>query len=476
MKPGCPKPATMLIISILAVQILSAQPSLEFAGGQGPATSGSSIANQVVTWEANTDNPSGNTFMAFIPTSTVTYSLSNQHYALNATQSPNGASVSFGGNLNSSGQMIGSAGIYQPMSFVSSAPAADFSSLSSTIGQGISLTSNYAVELFTSTMGLFNSSVSTRGRYYIADLTITFSIPATNPVLHLVGVGGFYSSRLGVLGFSTEFDLATTGVTLSKLSGSTELNVTSTSILNSATHPSSTTGSGAASGSILVTGTNISKLVLHVFLRGDGNNPLWASATQHVGDAWMLSVSQSTPMIALPAKFTAFTALAQGTGATLHWAAASEQNTDRFEVEYSTDGMNWQTIGNVKAAGNSNKPQQYSFVQYVLSADHDFYRVAEVDADGNISYTGVQEVSLVLEESVVRYYPNPVRDRVTITTGSNAPQSVTVMTMGGNVLQVVTNFQSGQSIDLSRYPGGIYILQMRDGSGGATVIKVQKDS
>ena len=475
MKSGCPKPAILLsVTSILAVQILSAQPSLEFASGQGPSSSGSSTANQVVTWEGNTDNPTGNTFMPYTPTTTITYSLSNQQYPLTAGQSPNRASVSFGGNLNTTGAMIGSAGIYQPMNFISAAPAADFSSLPSTIGQGISMTSNYAIELFSSTMGLFNANVATRGRYYMADLTITFSSPANNPVLHLVGVGGIYSSRLGVLGFTTEFDLATAGVTLSELSGSTELNVTSTSILNSATHPTSTTGSGAASGSILVTGHNISQLVFHLYLRGDGNNPAWASATEHVGDAWLLSVSEPSPFVALPAKITAFSAIAQGDGSLLQWTTASEQNTDHFDVEYSTDGMNWQGIGQVKAAGNSAAPQQYSFVQYGPANGNAYYRIAEVDADNSYTYSRVQELSFTQAGAQLRYFPNPVRDRVTVTTGSTAVQSVTVMTIDGRVLQLVRDFVSGQSIDLSRYPGGVYILQVRDASGQSQVFKVQK--
>ena len=466
----------MLLVSLLAIQILPAQqPSLEFASGQGPATSGPTTASQVVTWEANTDNPTGNTFLPFTPTITVTYSLSNEQYALNASESPIGASVSFGGNLNNSGQMIGSSGIYQPMNFISNAPAGDFSSLPSTIGQGMSMTADYGIEMFTSTMGLYNAGVATNGRYHMADLTITFSNPVVNPVLQLVGVGGDFVSRLGVLGFTTEFDLVTTGVTLSELSGSTELNVTPTSILNSAAHPNSQTGAGAASGSILVTGNNISQLVFHLYLRGDGNNPSWASATQHVGDAWVLGVSLQTPLISLPVKISDFTAMAQGNSALLQWTTSSEQNADHYNVEYSTDELNWQTIGEVKAVGNSGTSEQYSFVHYGPAAGNDFYRIAEVDADGSYSYTPVREVTFSQVGTGLRYYPNPVRDRVTVTTGSNVSQTATVMTVDGRVLQVVTGFRSGQSIDLSRYPGGVYILQIRDSSDGSQVFKVQKD-
>lgn len=466
--------AKVLLVSTLATKTLWSQPALEFAGGNGPTTNGSSTASQVVTWVNNTDNPTGNTFAPYVPITTVTYSLSNQQYTETSGQNPNNASISFGGNLNNAGQMIGSTGIYQSMNFISNAPSVDFSSLPSTIGQGMSMTANYAIEIFSSTLGLYNSGVATNGRYYMADLTITFSQPVTNPVLQLVGIGGYFTSGTK-LGFTTELDLVTPGVTFSKLSGSVELNVTSTSILNSAVHPSSQTGLGAASGSILVTGTNITQLVFHVYLRGDGGNPAWASSSQHVGDAWLLGVSEQSTLVVLPVKISDFTAIAQGNNALLQWATASEQNSDRFDIEYSTDGLNWQSIGSVKAAGNSTSPKQYSFVQYGPAAGTDFYRIAEVDADGSYCYTPVKEVSFAQAGSRLRYYPNPARDWVTVVTGSDAPRSVVVMTIDGRVLQQAKSFRSVQSIDLSRYPGGIYILQIRDGSGGLDVLKVQKN-
>ena len=475
MKPWFPKPALMLIVGILSIQILSAQPSLEFANGQGPTTNGSSIASQTVTWENNADNPTGNTFTSFFPTTTVTFSLSNQQYVLNSGQSPNGASVSFGGNLNNSGQMIGGTGIYQPMNFISSAPAGDFSSLPSTIGQGISMTANYGIEVFTSTMGLYNAGFVTANRYYMADLTITFSNPVTNPVLQLVGIGGYYSSGSGRLGFTTEFDLVTAGVTLSRLSGSPELNITSTNILNSAVHPSSLTGAGAASGSILVTGNNITQLVFQVYLRGDGGNASWAGPTQHVGDAWVLGVSEQSSMVVLPVKISDFTARPHGNNAWLQWAASSEQNSDHFDVEYSIDGRSWQSIGNVRATGNSTMPKRYSFVHYSPTAGNNLYRIAEVDADGSYSYTPVQKVWFAQAGSTLRYYPNPVRDRVTVITGSDQPRSVSVMTIDGRILQQATSFHSEKSIDLSGYPGGIYILKISDGGGSLQVLKVQKE-
>ena len=479
MRPQYPTKPLMLVISILSGHLLLAQPALEFASGAGPTTSGSTIANQVVTFQNNTNNPTGNTFTSFTPTTTVTFSVSNQQYALKTTQSLNRASLSFGATNNNYGNSIVGVPTYSSLNFISSPSNSDFSSLPSTIGQGIDVNANYGVELFTSAMGLYNAGLPTNGTYYMADLTLTFSVPVTNPVLHLVGIGGYYSPG-GTLGFTSELGLATTGVTLSKLSGSPELQVTSTSISNNATHPSSTTGSGAASGSILVSGTNITQLVFHVYMRGDGGVSTWAGNGEHSGDAWMMGVSMETAMFVLPLKITDFTAAAEANSAVLQWTANTQEGTDHFDVQYSADGSNWQSIGEVKVSGSLNDASNYNYVQYSPASGNAFYRIAQVNSDGSFTYTNIQRLAFGGATGSLSFYPNPARDRVTIAaaaasfSSSGSFKSVELLSIDGRVLQVATSFRSGDSFDLSSYPAGVYIFVVRNIDGSLQTTKVQK--
>ena len=480
MKPQYPTKPIALIISILTGHILLAQPALEFASGGGPTTNGSSIANQVVTFQNNTNNPTGNTFTPFSPTTTVTYSVSNQQYVLRTNENLNRAALSFGATNNNFGTAAVGVGNYSTMNFISSPSNGDFSSLPSTIGQGIDVTANYGVELFTSAMGLYNASLPTNGTYYIADLTLTFNVPVTNPVLHLVGIGGYYSPG-GTLGFTSELQLATTGVTLSELSGSPELNVTANSILNTAVHPSSTTGSGAASGSILAKGTNITQLVFHVYMRGDGGVSSWAGSNEHSGDAWMVGVSMETSLFVLPLKISAFSAAAEGNSAVLQWTATTQETTDHYDVQYSQDGSNWQSIGAVKVSGSLNEATDYNYVQYSPAPGNAFYRIAQVNSDGSFTYTTIQRLSFGGQPASLSFFPNPARDRVTIASAafsadasSGSFKSVELLSIDGRVLQVAPGFRSGDSFDLSNYPAGVYIFVVRNTDGSSQTTKVQK--
>jgi len=79
---------------------------------------------------------------------------------------------------------------------------------------------------------------------------------------------------------------------------------------------------------------------------------------------------QGTDMIAvtdltiLPVTLSSFTAVAQQSGASLRWTTASEQHNNHFDIERSTNGINWSAISTVtsKAAdGNSNLPLSYTY-------------------------------------------------------------------------------------------------------------------
>lgn len=479
MKSLYPFKTTLILIgSISTVLSAAGQPTLEFANGSGPAGNGASVANQVITFQDNTNNPAGNNFSAYsTPTITTTFSLSNQQYTLNATQISTQAGVNFGATTSGASQMAANFNLFPLMSAVSAAPGNDFTSAPTIpAGTGISTGFNYATEIFTSAMGLYNAGALTTGRYYMADLTITFSSPLTNPVIHIVGIGGAVPEGAQTLGLTTEFDLKTAGVVLSKLSGSTELSVNNTQILNSALHPSATTGSGAASGTIQVTGTGISSLVFKIFLRGDGGGAVWSSNTEHTGDAFLIGVSTLITNIVLPVGLMDFTAVAQSNHTTqLQWATATEDNSDFFDVEYSTDENAWQTIGSVQSAGNSSTQQNYSFIHTSPASGSNYYRLKEVDKDGNGTYSKVCQVWFGKAASRLSFYPNPVKDRVTITNSGGGLASVLVLTLDGRQLQQNGHFNSGESIDLSKYPAGIYLLAIKNVSGDTEVLKVLKN-
>ncbi|HUB61383.1 MAG TPA: T9SS type A sorting domain-containing protein, partial [Puia sp.] len=68
----------------------------------------------------------------------------------------------------------------------------------------------------------------------------------------------------------------------------------------------------------------------------------------------------------------------------------------------------------------------------------------------------------------------PTHDRLTISTNSNL-RSITLTTLDGQTLQSFEGFASGQSIDMSRYPFGIYFLVIRTTDGQSQVAKIERN-
>jgi hypothetical protein len=475
MKSSNPLPLMLLLlVSMSALQSASAQvTALEFAAGSGPTSFGSTVASQTITFQENAANPTAWSFTPYsAPTTTATFSLSNQQYTLPASQNANGADVSFGATNNNSGQLITPAKIFPDMAAISTPAANDFTSTDypGEANEGMSMTQNYAISIFNSVMGLYNANAAVKDSFYMANLTITFNTPVTNPVLHIVGIGGFSGSE----GFSSELMLTTVGATLSELSGSTGFLVTASQILNSYTTYNATTGSGAASGSVLVVGTDLTTLTFKIYMKGDGHGTAWSTSSQHAGDEFLVGVSMPVTTLVLPVTFSAFNAQAQGNAALLNWTTATENNSNYFDVQASKDGTSWNSIGEVKAAGNSAIPENYSFTDNTPATGNNYYRVVEVSMDNTEIYSSVRQLAFG-QSTVLTYYPNPVKNLVTITTGATSPQSVTLISVNGRLLQQHDQFVSGGSIDLSSYAAGIYFLAIRNTTGQTEVVKILKD-
>jgi hypothetical protein len=66
----------------------------------------------------------------------------------------------------------------------------------------------------------------------------------------------------------------------------------------------------------------------------------------------------------------------------LKWSTASENNSDYFSIEVSTDGFSWKKIGEVKAAGNSNTKINYSYTHTFTEHRVHYYKLLQYDYDG----------------------------------------------------------------------------------------------
>ncbi|MEL6925354.1 MAG: hypothetical protein AAFO94_15005, partial [Bacteroidota bacterium] len=84
----------------------------------------------------------------------------------------------------------------------------------------------------------------------------------------------------------------------------------------------------------------------------------------------------------LPVELTAFDLRQINQNVEISWETATEVNASHFDVERSIDGQNFETIGSVRAAGNSVSTQWYDLTDDDVFAGVYYYRLRQVDLDG----------------------------------------------------------------------------------------------
>jgi len=115
----------------------------------------------------------------------------------------------------------------------------------------------------------------------------------------------------------------------------------------------------------------------------------------------------------LPVELTSFTARASTNQVLLNWETKTEVSNYGFEIEKASliknATKNWQKIGFVNGHGNSNSPKEYSYTDKNVNSGNYYYRLKQIDTDGQYEYS--DEVSVVVETPadyvLEQNYPNP---------------------------------------------------------------------
>lgn len=177
---------------------------------------------------------------------------------------------------------------------------------------------------------------------------------------------------------------------------------------------------------------------------------------------WSLTAAnefmKNTP---LPVSLLNFSGTLVGRDVLLKWITSSEQNSSHFIVERSLDGISYAAIGRVAAVGNSNVHQQYNYTDAGVSADMIYYRLKQVDRDGQYKNSPVLRIRFTGGLDVV-ITPNPVTSQLQLNGLKNGTVILVVDEAGRQVFKGQWN---GVGIEVSQWAKGLYTLQMQTEGG-----------
>jgi hypothetical protein len=165
----------------------------------------------------------------------------------------------------------------------------------------------------------------------------------------------------------------------------------------------------------------------------------------------------------LPLQFISFTASVVQKDVLLKWTTESEINTSHFDVEFSADGPGFTSIGKVKSMNTAGQ-HQYEFVHRAPVGTTLYYRIRQIDLDGQSEYSKVARV--VIEAPVeITLSPSPASTYIRLY-GADLGKvtEIRIIAADGKTIKRLANI-SQPVIDIQSFKNGLYMVQLmgRDG-------------
>jgi len=186
-----------------------------------------------------------------------------------------------------------------------------------------------------------------------------------------------------------------------------------------------------------------------------GNNGGWSD------------VANCSSCVLLPVELTEFKVeIKNDHEASLTWKTASETNNMGFEVQRANfNEINWETIGFKEGSGDSYELVSYNFVDNAPIFGINYYRLKQIDYDGNFEYSKVISFDIRNKGTSLKVANTVVKDYLFLNYES---QSVSIQ--NGFVSDMfgrkIMDIKSGEdNLNLTSLQAGQYIISIQLNNG-----------
>lgn len=178
--------------------------------------------------------------------------------------------------------------------------------------------------------------------------------------------------------------------------------------------------------------------------------------------------SATRTLTVLPIVLTDFKGLRNDKSIVLNWTTAMEINFSHFEIERSSDGINFNKIGSKAGTGFLSGPNFYSFTDNTPLYGNNFYRLKMVDIDGKKEYSNVIALKGIGSSvGINSTRPNPfvTEIKISVIFMQKANIKVLVADAAGKTLLTqsfagVAGLNELKLGDLGNLPAGIYMVSV----------------
>ncbi len=167
----------------------------------------------------------------------------------------------------------------------------------------------------------------------------------------------------------------------------------------------------------------------------------------------------------LPIELVYFDGNEQDGNVVLEWETASEINNQEYIIFRSANGIDYDTLGTVLGAGNSNELNDYKFTDSNPLPNINYYILEQVDF--NHSYHEYPTISVQTSTDVqdLKLYPNPANDHLVVEFHEDLSYQVLIYNLNGQeVITPIKKLFNHVVLNTQELPAGIYTLILEEAS------------
>ena len=219
------------------------------------------------------------------------------------------------------------------------------------------------------------------------------------------------------------------------------------------TYPYTLVDSTPNTGSCAITVPNVTSTTARVRVRAIGNI--------------FFAISKANFTIkahGLPVVLSLFNGFANETSNQLYWNSVTETGTSYYELERSSDGVNFTDIAKINAAGSSTSSKDYTYLDENVGNQNWYYRLRMVDLNGNFNYSNIISINRNADKSVIKVYPNPATDNIVVTHNKTSNAILNIYNVEGQLVhsEKLNPASVATQIGINNFSNGFYSVKIID--------------
>ncbi len=180
----------------------------------------------------------------------------------------------------------------------------------------------------------------------------------------------------------------------------------------------------------------------------------------------MLDIGAFENQSVLPAELLHFRAYTDDNKTVeIEWQTAQEDNFSSFELERSSNAVDWTFLETISGIGSSNMVHDYKTVDEQPLNDRNYYRMKLIDLDGTFQYSDIEFVIISEEKrAAFQLYPNPVHSYLIVFAEELPLENIKLFNTVGQEITIRSSIRvidhEHIQLDISHLASGMYIIQL----------------